>query len=65
GARRGPHNCGQCDSEVAKAIREHALEQDASVFDHIDCNCRSAWRKVIELEDLAFGAPLIDNWARI
>ncbi len=58
GTRRGPHNCGRCDEAVAKAIREHALSQDVGVFEELDCGCRAAWEKVVELEDYSFGAPL-------
>jgi len=59
GTRRGPHNCGRCDEAVAKAIREHALTQDVGVFEDLDCGCRAAWEKVVELEDYSFGAPLL------
>ncbi len=59
GTRRGPRNCGRCDRAIAEAIREHALTQDPGVFEHLDCGCKSAWEKVVELEDLAFGAPLV------
>jgi archaeosine synthase beta-subunit len=59
GTRRGPHNCGQCDEAVAEAIREHALSQDIGVFDGLECSCKPAWRTVLELEDAAFGAPLV------
>ncbi|HII07353.1 MAG TPA: archaeosine biosynthesis radical SAM protein RaSEA [Methanotrichaceae archaeon] len=58
GARRGPHNCGRCDEAIEKAIREHALTQDVGVFEDLDCGCRAAWEKVVELEDYSFGAPL-------
>ena len=58
GTRRGPRNCGRCDDAVAKAIREHALTQDPEVFEYLDCSCKAAWKKVLELEDLAFGSPL-------
>jgi len=58
GTRRGPRNCGSCDEAVAKAIREHGLTQDPAVFEDLDCSCRAAWEKVLELEDLAFGSPL-------
>jgi radical SAM enzyme (TIGR01210 family) len=58
GTRRGPSNCGRCDETIAKAIREHALSQDVGVFEDLDCGCRAAWEKVVELEDLAFGSPL-------
>lgn len=59
GTRRGPHNCGKCDSSVAEAIRNHALGQDIGVFDHLDCECRAAWRDLMDLEEQAFGTPLI------
>lgn len=65
GARRGPHNCGRCDEAFAKAIREHALTQDAGAFEGLECRCRSAWEKVVELEDLAFGAPLDADTRRL
>ncbi len=58
GARRGPSNCGRCDEAIAEAIREHALSQDVGVFEDLDCGCRAAWEKVVELEDYSFGAPL-------
>jgi len=65
GTRRGPRNCGGCDEAFAKAIREHALTQDVGVFGNLDCGCRAAWEKVVELEDLAFGSPLATAWQRI
>ena len=51
GRSRGPHNCGKCDSDVAKAIREFSLTQDVSVFDRLECRCLKLWEKVLELED--------------
>jgi len=65
GTRRGPHNCGLCDEAVAKAIREHALTQDAGVFEDLDCRCRTAWEEVLVLEDLAFGSPLGSDSRRL
>lgn len=59
GTRRGPHNCGKCDAAVAEAIRKHALAQDARAFDGLDCECRAAWCGLMELEEQAFGTPLI------
>ena len=58
GTRRGPHNCGECDAAVAEAIRSHALAQDVSVFDNLDCACRTSWRELMDLEERAFGNPL-------
>ena len=59
GSARGPHNCGKCDKDVAEAIRNFSLTQDSGVFDNLDCECRELWRKVVELEDFTFGAPLV------
>jgi hypothetical protein len=58
GTRRGPHNCGQCDAAVAEAIRVHALTQDISLFDNLDCECKAAWRELMELEEHSFGTSL-------
>lgn len=58
GAKRGPHNCGVCDGFVADAIRSFSLRQSRSCL-NIDCNCRSVWKKVLELEELSFGTPLV------
>lgn len=58
GTRRGPHNCGQCDAAIAEAIREHDLTQDVNPFDNLDCQCKTAWRELMELEEQSFGTPL-------
>lgn len=59
GSMRGPHNCGKCDNDVAEAIRVFSVTQDTSVFRNLDCDCKELWKKVIELEDFTFGAPLV------
>jgi len=51
GKVRGPHNCGRCDKNVAKAIREFSLTQEPSIFDGLGCSCLKLWEKVVELED--------------
>ncbi|MHC1632084.1 MAG: archaeosine biosynthesis radical SAM protein RaSEA [Methanotrichaceae archaeon] len=58
GARRGPHNCGQCDRAIGDAIREFSLAQDPSIFEKLNCECKATWEKVVVLEDLAFGSSL-------
>jgi radical SAM enzyme (TIGR01210 family) len=58
GAKRGPHNCGKCDKSISQAIKEHALWQDPSIFESLDCSCLAAWEKIVELEDSAFGSTL-------
>ncbi|RQW81289.1 MAG: TIGR01210 family radical SAM protein [Methanothrix sp.] len=59
GTRRGPHNCGQCDSAIAEAIRAHALDQDVSAFDKLDCACKATWLDMMNLEENSFGTPLV------
>ncbi|HEX7627790.1 MAG TPA: archaeosine biosynthesis radical SAM protein RaSEA [Candidatus Methanoperedens sp.] len=59
GSMRGPHNCGKCDDDVAEAIRIFSVTQDTAVFKNLDCDCKELWKKVIELEDFTFGAPLV------
>ena len=59
GTRRGPHNCGECDAVITKAIRSHDLTQDPGIFDDLDCKCKAAWQKIVELEEQTFGTPLV------
>jgi archaeosine synthase beta-subunit len=61
GARRGPHNCGQCDAVVADAIRKHALLQDPAVFEGLNCGCIATWRRILELEEQAFCSNLTES----
>ncbi len=51
GSLRGPHNCGKCDKDVVKAIREFSLTQEKSVFKNLSCRCLKLWEKILELED--------------
>ncbi len=51
GSLRGPHNCGKCDKDVVKAIREFSLTQEKSVFENLYCRCLKLWEKILELED--------------
>ncbi|MCW7074959.1 MAG: archaeosine biosynthesis radical SAM protein RaSEA [Candidatus Methanospirare jalkutatii] len=56
GAPRGPHNCGKCDSSVAKAIKKFNLTQDLSVFSSLECPCRNAWEELLKCDAFLFGA---------
>jgi hypothetical protein len=47
--RRSPHNCGKCDDEVSKALRDFSLHQDISILD-LKCSCMEKWIKAVELE---------------
>ncbi len=47
--RRSPHNCGKCDDEVLKALRDFSLHQDPSIL-NLKCPCMERWVKTAELE---------------
>ena len=51
GKLRGPHNCGKCDSMVAKAIRDFSLTQDIEKLENLECECIPKWKKALKLED--------------
>ena len=53
GTRRGVHNCGKCDKPILNAVQRFSLDQDAGVFDALDCGCREEWLDLLDVEDLA------------
>ncbi|MFC7043173.1 archaeosine biosynthesis radical SAM protein RaSEA [Halonotius sp. GCM10025705] len=57
GSDRGPHNCGECDDRVQKAIKDFDLRQDPSVFEQVTCECERTWELVIE-EETSYAMPL-------
>jgi archaeosine synthase beta-subunit len=57
GSDRGPHNCGECDDLVQKAIKDFDLRQDPSVFDEVTCECEHTWEAVMEREK-SYNLPL-------
>jgi radical SAM enzyme (TIGR01210 family) len=59
GESRGPHNCGECDEVVERAIKDFDLRQDPAVFGEVDCDCRHTWRAVMERET-AYNLPLAE-----
>jgi radical SAM enzyme (TIGR01210 family) len=52
GKSRGPHNCGICDQKVTRAIREFSLNQNPSVLQELDCDCKETWHHVLVHEDI-------------
>jgi radical SAM enzyme (TIGR01210 family) len=50
GSDRGPHNCGECDDRVERAIKDFSLRGDPSVFDQVSCECERTWEAVRERE---------------
>ncbi|CAI50597.1 TIGR01210 family protein [Natronomonas pharaonis DSM 2160] len=59
GSDRGPHNCGECDDLVQRAIKDFNLRQDPSVFEEVDCECTATWEYVMENET-AYNQPLVN-----
>jgi uncharacterized Fe-S cluster-containing MiaB family protein len=58
GSDRGPHNCGECDDIVQRAIKDFNLRQDPSVFEEVSCECEATWEYVIQ-EETAYNQPLV------
>ena len=50
GSRRGVHNCRKCDKEILAKVDEFSLNQDASVFDELNCQCKEKWLDYLEVE---------------
>ena len=59
GSDRGPHNCGECDDRVQRAIKDFALRQDPTVFEQVSCSCERTWAAVRERER-GYCLPLTD-----
>ena len=57
GSDRGPHNCGECDDLVQRAIKDFDLRQEPSVFEEVSCACAATWETVMAHET-AYNAPL-------
>lgn len=47
--RRSSHNCGKCNDEVSRALREFSLHQDTGILD-LACSCKEKWVEAVELE---------------
>jgi radical SAM enzyme (TIGR01210 family) len=53
GQKRGPHNCGTCDYEIVKGIRDYSLSADRDLIGALldtTCNCKNEWGFVLENE---------------
>ena len=57
GSDRGPHNCGECDDRVQKAIKDFDLRQDPTVFEQVSCECEHTWEEVLQRET-SYNQPL-------
>jgi hypothetical protein len=58
GSDRGPHNCGDCDDRVQRAIKDFDLRQDPTVFDQVSCDCEATWRAVLDDRFSSFSRSL-------
>jgi archaeosine synthase beta-subunit len=56
GLSRGPHNCGECDARVLRAIEEASLSQRFDILGDLDCACRAAWDAARAYEPLGVEA---------
>ena len=59
GSDRGPHNCGECDDRVQRAIKDFNRRQDPTVFQQVACECERTWAAVRDRER-GFAQPLVD-----
>jgi radical SAM enzyme (TIGR01210 family) len=57
GSDRGPHNCGECDDRVQRAIKDFGLRQEPAVFEQVSCDCERTWETVVERER-SYSMPL-------
>ncbi|PSQ59052.1 MAG: TIGR01210 family radical SAM protein [Halobacteriales archaeon SW_9_67_25] len=57
GSDRGPHNCGECDDRVQRAIKDFDLRQEPAVFEQVSCDCERTWETVVERER-SYSMPL-------
>jgi radical SAM enzyme (TIGR01210 family) len=60
GQKRGPHNCGTCDPDIVKGIREYSLNADRDLISallEVRCDCREEWEFVLA-EERSYCMPL-------
>lgn len=53
GQKRGPHNCGTCDYEITRGIRDYSLTADRDLISALldmDCGCKNEWEFVLARE---------------
>jgi archaeosine synthase beta-subunit len=60
GQKRGPHNCGTCDYEIVKGIRDYSLSGDRDLIGallDLSCGCKPEWEFVLS-EEKPYCMPL-------
>jgi len=53
GQKRGPHNCGKCDYEIVKGIRDYSLNADRDLVNALletACDCKPEWEYILASE---------------
>ncbi|MFA7694312.1 MAG: archaeosine biosynthesis radical SAM protein RaSEA [Methanoregula sp.] len=53
GQQRGPHNCGKCDYDITKGIRDYSISADRDLIGallEIVCTCKNEWEYVLDRE---------------
>ncbi|HVP95840.1 archaeosine biosynthesis radical SAM protein RaSEA [Methanoregula sp.] len=53
GQKRGPHNCGTCDYEIVRGIRDYSLTADRDLIGALldtECACKAEWEYVLARE---------------
>ena len=53
GQKRGPHNCGKCDYELVKGIRDYSLSGDRDLISALletNCGCKQEWEYILAEE---------------
>ncbi len=53
GKKRGVHNCGKCDKEVASAIRNYSITQSPAVLSSLECDCMAQRKHTLDHEDVS------------
>jgi hypothetical protein len=53
GQKRGPHNCGTCDYEIVRGIRDYSLSADKELISTLlqtRCDCKQEWEFILASE---------------
>lgn len=51
GTARGVHNCPRCDRRLLGALERFNFEQDVSILEGHECDCRAEWSSLLRTED--------------
>lgn len=49
GSRRGPHNCGKCDSRIIDFLRDFSIDNDLEAPE-VECGCLDEWHTLLEVQ---------------